>query len=770
MIKIENSLYTKETEQKLKYDYDALHINGIYEVYRMHEATELDGTEAIMAELISSTGQKRKVSTSLIMPSVENVTTALASIPVAAHSDITSAGNLIEDAVSLRHIQGTDTTLGTMTDNIDMNWNRINNIGRLSLNNWSAGYGNFVIDYNDNLGSNVVTVINEPHAQTTIHTIPDSGTSSTTFVLNRTDNSIFFESALSPVPIVLTVNDSGTIIFDNDPLIINAIHTDVAGEIVTITEKLTLASLDQFVIEDSEDTNNKKRISGEHIANSFNMDMFAEGVTYKKYSASEQTKLAGIEPLADVTDVDNVTTAENSINVNAHQDLSSSGADIDSAVSLKHTQGSDTTLGTMTVDIDMGTNKITNTVAGIADTDGVSVGQLNAYDDQVFHKSIDDEIHSLAYSTQHLGNVVVTEGFTSGFSKGKMRLIDIIGTAGLINSLPEVSGVLGGGEKLYVEEDSTYPKKTYVKNLLLANYYTTSSLSLTGSQYIQWFPTISSYGDKRTYHFYHKVKDTTLTIPIQMYEIEISLTYDIFKDSAGPYPDIRVKNLSGSDSPLFESIYVISTGVNNCTVFFYYPETTNLEFGFYNINDALNFPTADSISYQSTTPSNIVDIIRTPYNNREVRSNQFKSMFVQVANPNNVITGDRYVIEESTNTVYFNFFLPEDYNEISTYRSETGLWAICSPDSGSATTGQTVTTKITWDDGEGTLLNTNSLTLSSVAYDMTGMTDRLFKISFGNIGNSIRTIQKNPISFGAYIDHISVDGTIRYMGLQMVYR
>ena len=66
-----------------------------------------------------------------------------------------------------------------------------------------------------------------------------------------------------------------------------------------------------------------------------------------------------------------------------------SGADkanLDSAVSLKHTQGTDTTLGTMTADIDMNFHKITNVTdptsaqdaatKNYVDTHGIALDQV----------------------------------------------------------------------------------------------------------------------------------------------------------------------------------------------------------------------------------------------------------------------------------------------------------------------------------------------------------------------------------------------------------
>lgn len=55
-------------------------------------------------------------------------------------------------------------------------------------------------------------------------------------------------------------------------------------------------------------------------------DDIGDGTTYKQYSATEKTKLAGIEASADVTDVANVTTALNSISVDELSDVDTTTA------------------------------------------------------------------------------------------------------------------------------------------------------------------------------------------------------------------------------------------------------------------------------------------------------------------------------------------------------------------------------------------------------------------------------------------------------------
>ena len=76
------------------------------------------------------------------------------------------------------------------------------------------------------------------------------------------------------------------------------------------------------------------------------------------FTAEEKAKLLLIEDLADVTDSENVEAAMASINAAALQDIESSGANIEDSVSKRHTQGTDTTLGAQTQNLDMNSHKI----------------------------------------------------------------------------------------------------------------------------------------------------------------------------------------------------------------------------------------------------------------------------------------------------------------------------------------------------------------------------------------------------------------------------
>lgn len=69
-------------------------------------------------------------------------------------------------------------------------------------------------------------------------------------------------------------------------------------------------------------------------------------------TATEVRTIINVEDGADVTDVANVTTAHNSINVNEHSDITSAGSEIEDAVTKKHSQNTDTQLDSGELEID----------------------------------------------------------------------------------------------------------------------------------------------------------------------------------------------------------------------------------------------------------------------------------------------------------------------------------------------------------------------------------------------------------------------------------
>jgi len=234
-----------------------------------------------------------------------------------------------------------------------------------------------------------------------------------------------------------------------------AIHWDVKNEFVHMDEKLHPISDDWIMIEDSENEDAKKRIKfstvgnqtaqniGDYgvgiykndttdptvfefkkivigpllpaglspleidstdtevvltfIAANLSIDDIGDGITYKKYLAEERSKLSGIEPLADVTTIERVETAEHSILVSSHQDISAPGQDIDDAAAKKHTQGTDTTLGVMTEAINMGGFRVQNGADPILDTDFVTKHYMdgNVTDTEAIHVDEINEIYNL---------------------------------------------------------------------------------------------------------------------------------------------------------------------------------------------------------------------------------------------------------------------------------------------------------------------------------------------------------------------------------------
>ena len=134
-----------------------------------------------------------------------------------------------------------------------------------------------------------------------------------------------------------------------------AIHSDKSNEINQIVGKSNFDLADIFLIEDSTDSWNKKKIPFGQIS----IDNIADGTNYKKYLQSERDKLIGIEDNADVTDVLNVAEVLQYISVDHLSDITSPGADIEDAVIKRHTQGTDRRLGVQSENSDWGNYRIT---------------------------------------------------------------------------------------------------------------------------------------------------------------------------------------------------------------------------------------------------------------------------------------------------------------------------------------------------------------------------------------------------------------------------
>lgn len=82
-----------------------------------------------------------------------------------------------------------------------------------------------------------------------------------------------------------------------------ALHDNVSGEIAAVAEKNPAIAADLLLIEDSADTNAKKRVQAQ------NLPVAVAGVSAGLLSAADKTKLDGVEALADVTDLANVSSA-----------------------------------------------------------------------------------------------------------------------------------------------------------------------------------------------------------------------------------------------------------------------------------------------------------------------------------------------------------------------------------------------------------------------------------------------------------------------------
>ena len=220
-------------------------------------------------------------------------------------ADITSSGSDIADTVSKRHVQGTDTTLGVLTQDID-------------------------------LGSSY-KVINS------IEPTLDTDLATKYYVDNHSGGG-------------------------EDP---NAIHVNLPNEINGIDEELSPTGSDILVIENqnsSPDQWSKNKIA----ISSITMDVLSDGTNYVRMESTERTKLA---------------------------DITSSGSDIADAVSKRHVQGTDITLGIQSQNSDWGTYRITNAGEPIDSSDYATKNYVDnsatSFDPNAVHVNQPDEINNL---------------------------------------------------------------------------------------------------------------------------------------------------------------------------------------------------------------------------------------------------------------------------------------------------------------------------------------------------------------------------------------
>jgi hypothetical protein len=154
----------------------------------------------------------------------------------------------------------------------------------------------------------------------------------------------------------------------------NAVHTNVSDEYDKAVLKASVTGPDRILLEDSAGGTWIKSYS---TIDGISLDVISDGTTYKKYLPSERTKLSGIAIGAEPTNPITVSAAMATIDVKALQDITSDGADIEDAVTKKHTQGTDTTLGTLTTDITLGGFLVKDSGSPVDDTDLTTKGAVN---------------------------------------------------------------------------------------------------------------------------------------------------------------------------------------------------------------------------------------------------------------------------------------------------------------------------------------------------------------------------------------------------------
>ena len=187
----------------------------------------------------------------------------------------------------------------------------------------------------------------------------------------------------------------------------------------------TITTTSQAIIIEARPSTINFQLDPSHI----NLDLLQDGSIYKKYLNTERTKLAGIEDGADVTDVTNVTEAEELIPVNTHSDLTSSGQQLDSAVALKHTQGTDKTLGIQIENLDMGANRILACLDPVLPSDVATKNYVDSTagdDANAIHKNKAAEFFSIDEKTSTKStDLLLIEDSDDNWNKKKLKVANL---------------------------------------------------------------------------------------------------------------------------------------------------------------------------------------------------------------------------------------------------------------------------------------------------------------------------------------------------------
>jgi len=407
---------------------------------------------------------------------------------------------------------------------------------------------------------------------------------------------------------------------------------DVGQQFGEIPEKITLNGLDHLLIEDSEDNFAKKHID----ISSIPIEELTDGVIYKKYLDTERTKLTGIEDGADVTNATNVTTVLNTLSVNSMADITSSGADIEDAVTLKHTQGSDTTVGVQTASIDMGGNAIVD-VADPTQAQEVAtknyVDNIGSHDPEAFHKNILDEFGPLPLKS---GIIDIIDNFLiedSDNSNSKAR-VSFIKLQQSITSLATQAESLNMGNH-YINNvlDPQFLQDATTKNYVDTSLLTKQDVLTNGVDTVtaaeidqiknigttvisedQWTSLSNTNTDFRLvytatttqdyyYTFRPNISDTSSEYGLfhfmmrasepggsyeELYEIKVFVPKDCYYDQISNPPIISIKGNTHSTSPVF--LGLLPTALNTNYQFNFYvhfnDSIVGLELSIYDLDDA----------------------------------------------------------------------------------------------------------------------------------------------------------------------------------------
>jgi hypothetical protein len=240
-------------------DPDAIHDNVASEISAVTEKTTPVSADLILIEDSADSNNKKRVQIgNLPYSSGDVVGPASATDNAVARFD-TTTGKLIQDSVFLVDDSGNVTGAGTYNGETVANLIHDNVAGEITAVSLKAtpvsGDVLLIEDSADSNNKKRITVGSLPSSSGDV-VGPASATDNAVARYDTTTGKLIQDS-------VFLVDDSGNVTGAgtyNGETVANLIHDNVAGEITAVTEKATPISADVLLIEDSADSNNKKRV------------------------------------------------------------------------------------------------------------------------------------------------------------------------------------------------------------------------------------------------------------------------------------------------------------------------------------------------------------------------------------------------------------------------------------------------------------------------------------------------------------------------------